>query len=158
MTESAGYRLNYAIDHHEEELNDTAQKAIEQLHGAVNTPVKDENDLQELVTRFRAIGEAATCVADTLCQGNEETGRLMIHELDRTEELLFHSAVHHDATQDEIGGHMDSARTILELPTPHDPLEWQNSDRWKEFLTEMLAKEFWEADMAASGLPRQAKP
>ena len=154
MTESTGYRLSYETDNWHEEHNDRARRAMEQLHGAVNTAVEDVDDIQQQAARFHSIREAATCVADTLCQGNEETGRLMIHELYRTEESLFHRAVHQDDTQDEIGGHMDSARTILELLTPHDPLEWQNSDRWKEFLTAMLTKDIWEADMAASGLPR----
>ena len=83
MIESTAYRLSYATDDYGEEHNDRARRAMEQLHGAVNAPVNDENDVQQLVSRFHTIMEAATCVADTLCQGNEETGKLMIQELDR---------------------------------------------------------------------------
>ena len=99
MTESTGYRLNHATADYEEEHNDRALRAMEQLHGAVNTAVKDLDDPHELVAHFRTIMEAATCVADTLCQGNEETGRLMIHELDRVEESLAHRAVQQTAVQ-----------------------------------------------------------
>ena len=140
---------------------------MEQLHGAVNAAVRDENDAQELLSRFRNIMEAATHVADTLCQGNPEMGPLMIQELDRMEQMLAHRAISETATQsggdisrhstamlEEISRHMDKSKRILEELAPHDPLQWQNGDRWKKALTEMSAGEIWQADMAACGQPR----
>ena len=136
---------------------------MEQLHGTVTAAVREENDAQELLSRFRNIMEAATHVADTLCQGNPEMGPLMIQELDRIEQMLAHRAVSETAVQsgDDISHHstamlegirenMEKARQVLEELIPRDPLEWQNSHRWKNILAEMLANEIWEADMAAS--------
>ena len=135
MTESTGYRLNYPAVDYDDGQTEKARWAMEQLHGTVNAAVKDENDAQEPLSRFRNIMEAATHVADTLCQGNPEMGPLMVQELDRMEETLIHRAVSETATQsgdeishhstamlEEISRHMDKSRQILEELTPRDPL------------------------------------
>ncbi len=148
MTEGTGYRANHATADYEDEQTEKARWAMEQLHGTVNAAVRDENDAQELLSCFRDIVEAATHMADTLYQGNPEMGPLMIQELDRMEQMLAHRAVSETATQsgddiphhstamlEEIRGHMENARQILEKITPHDPMKWQNGDRGKKVLT-----------------------
>ena len=66
---------------------------MEQLHGTVAATVKGENDTQELLTRYPAIMEAATHMADTFYQGNPQMGPLMTLELGRMEQTLAHRVV-----------------------------------------------------------------
>ncbi len=78
ITESTGYRLNYPAVDYQDEHTERARWAMEQLHGTVNAAVREETDAQELLSCFRDIVEAATHVADTLCQGNPEVSRLPV--------------------------------------------------------------------------------
>ncbi len=47
MTESTGYRVSYQTVDYAEEQNERARWGMEQLHGTVNTGVKNENDVQD---------------------------------------------------------------------------------------------------------------